>query len=369
MTQTASLIDDLERTLATGTNQQRIETLSRITDLFVAGASSYSDDHIALFDDVLLKIATRIEAKALARLSTRLAPIANAPVRSIKALAMHDDIAVARPVLSQSPRLDDADLLAAARAKGQSHLLAISERALLSEAVTDVLVEHGDREVVHSVARNKGARFSDAGFRTLINRSSGDDALATHVGMRRDLPRPHMIKLIEKASVAVREKLMVANPQAAAAVKEIVAEVTGGMADEVRNASPDYAAAKAKVLAIHRDARLDEAELYNFARARMFEETAVALSVMAAVPIDAVERALLDDRTEIVLILAKVAGLSWTTAKAILLIQAGDRGISVQDLDRAMNNFTKLQPDSARRVLSFYNSRRKTGADSAAANG
>src|SRR5262249_33344360 len=362
MTETASLIDDLERTLATGTNQQRIETIARITDLFTAGASTYSEEHVALFDDVILKIATRIEAKALARLSIRLAPIPNAPVRSVKALAMHDDIAVARPVLSQSPRLDDADLLATARDKSQHHLLAISERSLLSEAVTDVLVERGDRDVVHSVARNKGARFSDAGFRTLINRSTGDDVLATHVGMRRDLPRAHMIKLIEKASAAVREKLMIANPQAALAVKEVVAEVTGGVADEVRNASQNYAAAKAKVLAIHREARLNEEELYGFARARMFEETAVALSVMSGVPIDAVERALLDNRTEIALILAKVAGVSWTTAKAILLIQAGDRGMSVQDLDRAMNSFTKLQPESARRVLSFYNTRRNSGA-------
>ena len=110
-----------------------------------------------------------------------------------------------------------------------------------------------------------------------------------------------------------------------------------------------------------REAKLNEAELYGFALARMFEETAVALSVMAGVPIDAVERALLDDRTEIALILAKVAGLSWTTAKAILLIQAGERGMSVQDLDRAMNSFTKLQPDSARRVLSFYHTRRNAG--------
>jgi uncharacterized protein (DUF2336 family) len=361
MTETASLIDDLERTLATGTNQQRIETLARITDLFTAGASTYSEDHVALFDDVIMKIATRIEAKALARLSNRLAPYPNAPIRSIKTLAAHDDIAVAHPVLSQSPRLDDADLIATARVKGQHHLLAISERGLLSEAVTDVLVERGDRAVVHSVVRNKGARFSDAGFRALVNRSNGDDVLAAHVGMRRDLPRAHMITLIEKASAAVREKLMIANPQAVPAVKEVVAEVTGGMAEEVRNASPKYAAAKAKVLAIAREAKLNEAELYGFARARMFEETAVALSVMAGVPIDAVERALLDDRTEIALILAKVAGLSWTTAKAILLIQAGDRGMSVQDLDRAMNSFTKLQPDSARRVLSFYHTRRNAG--------
>ena len=42
-----------------------------------------------------------------------------------------------------------------------------------------MLVERGDREVVHSVVKNVGARFSDAGFRMLVKRSAGDDDLAT----------------------------------------------------------------------------------------------------------------------------------------------------------------------------------------------
>ena len=64
----------------------------------------------------------------------------------------------------------------------------------------------------------------------------GDDVLAAHVGMRRDVPRQHFMMLIEQASASVREKLTAANPQAALAVKDVVAEVVGGMRSEVRNA-------------------------------------------------------------------------------------------------------------------------------------
>src|SRR5262249_15943634 len=99
MANKASLIDELEQALASGTSDQRIHTLARITDLFVLGADSYSDDQIDLFDDVLLKIAARIEAKALARLSNRLAAMSNAPKQTVKELAFHPDIEVARPVL------------------------------------------------------------------------------------------------------------------------------------------------------------------------------------------------------------------------------------------------------------------------------
>ena len=38
-----------------------------------------------------------------------------------------------------------------------------------------MLVERGDREVVHSVVKNTGARFSDAGFRILVKRSASDE--------------------------------------------------------------------------------------------------------------------------------------------------------------------------------------------------
>jgi len=369
MTATTSLIDDLERTLASGTVEQRIATLSRITDLFIAGAPSYSEDQVDLFDDVILRIATKIEAKVLARLSNVLAPVPNAPAKVAKTLAFSDDISIASPMLSQSERLDDGDLVLNAKTKSQLHLLAITERPRLSEAVTEVLVERGDRDVVRSVARNRGARFSDAAFRTLVHRANGDDVLATHVGMRRDLPPHHMLKLIEKASIAVREKLTVANPQAALAVKEVLAEVSAGIRDEVRNASPDYAAAKTKVAALYRAGRLAESELYQFARDRNFEQTAVTLALLCSAPIDVVERALLDQRPEMILILAKVAGLSWTTAKAILLIQAADRGISAQDLEHAMNKFTRLQADSARRVLGFYHARRKAAGAKSGSGG
>ena len=229
----------------------------------------------------------------------------------------------------------------------------------MSEAVTDVLVQRGDREVVQSVVKNAGARFSDAGFRILVNRSAGDDDLATIVGMRGDIPRPHFLVLLEKASSAVRARLAAENPQASAAIDDVVAEVVGGIRDDARNSSPDFAAAQAAVERQNRLRRIGEAEIYQYARDRKFEETAIALSLLCDTPIDVVERALLDPGAEIVLILAKVAGLSSTTTKAILLLRAADRGMSAKDLDQALTSFNRLQPDTARRVLSFFRTRVK----------
>jgi len=48
--------------------------------------------------------------------------------------------------------------------KGQDHLLAISGRTDLPEAVTDVIVDRGERKVIESLATTRGAPFSDAGY-------------------------------------------------------------------------------------------------------------------------------------------------------------------------------------------------------------
>jgi uncharacterized protein (DUF2336 family) len=367
MMRTLPLIDELEAAVSAGNDLRRIEMLTRITDLFIGGAERFSEDQIGVFDDVMARLVSTIEVKARAILAQRLAPIANAPTGVIHILAFDDDIEVARPVLQHSERLQDSALLANANSKSQRHLFAISQRRQLSEVVTDTLIQRGDREVVHSVAQNAGARFSETGFQTLVMRAANDDDLATFVGKRTDIPRRHFLVLLEKASATVRERLTAENPHASAAIKGAVAEAASGIRESTRKASPDFAAAQAAVEQLHRLRRIGEAEVLQYARERKFEETAIALSILCDTPIDVVERALLDPGAEIVLILAKVAELSATTTKAILLLRAADRGMSAKDLDQALASFNRLQTETARRVLSFFRTRSKKPQDPAVA--
>src|ERR1043165_517392 len=144
------LLDELHTALAHGTVARRGETLRRVTDLFLNGAVDYSDEQIALFDDVFQCLMRHIEASARALLANRLAAIGNAPPLTIRTLAFDDLIEVAAPVLSYSERLDDDALIEAARNKSQAHLMAISGRKSLSGAVTDVLILRGNDDVLQS---------------------------------------------------------------------------------------------------------------------------------------------------------------------------------------------------------------------------
>ena len=166
----ASLLPELEEVVQHGSAEKRAETLRRITSLFLDGAPNFNDEHVALFDDVIGCLIEEIEAKALAELARRIAPVANAPAGVVRRLAKNDDIAVAGPVL-KAAKLDDPDLMDIAETKSQAHLLALSNRLGIGEALSDILVARGDREVARSIATNHHARLSENAFTTLVQRA------------------------------------------------------------------------------------------------------------------------------------------------------------------------------------------------------
>jgi hypothetical protein len=96
-----------------------------------------------------------------------------------------------------------------------------------------------------------------------------------------------------------------------------------------------------------------------FARSGKFDETTIALSILANLPIGLVERAITNNRTEQVLVLAKATGLGWDTTKEILLLQAGTSGSSTLELDQCCATFARLQPDTAKKAIHFYRLRER----------
>src|SRR6202158_1615420 len=253
-----NLLDELQTTLAHGTVARRVETLRRVTDLFINGAVDYSNEQVGLFDDVFQCMMQHVETSAKALLANRLAQIDTAPPLTIRALAFDDLIEVAAPVLSQSERLDDDALIETARNKSQAHLMAISIRKVLSGAVTDVLVLRGNDEVIHSTVNNPGAEFSERGFTRLVHRAEGDDDLATCLGLRPTIPRHLYLKLLAKASVTVRERLEAANPQQARDVPTAV-QAAARLARNAPSAiTRETAIAHALVRSLYEDRRLDE---------------------------------------------------------------------------------------------------------------
>ncbi len=349
-----NLLDELQNALTHGTVARRVETLRRVTDLFVNGAVDYSDKQIELFDDVFHCLIEHIETSAKALLASRLASIEAAPRQTIRTLAFDDVIEVAGPVLSKSERLDDEALIETARNKSQAHLLAISTRRALSGAVTDVLVARGNDEVVRSTVNNPGAEFTEYGFTRLVDRADGNDELATCVGMRPGLPRHLYLKLLAKASDTVRKRLEAAHPQQAAQVTGAVQEATR-RAQSARSAlTKETAIAHALVKSLYEHGRLDEEQVEAFADQGKFDETNASLAALASVPLGIAENIMMESRAEGVMILAKVAGFSWPTVKAIISLRDAIAGGESTDLAACKATYERLRVSTAQQVLRFH---------------
>lgn len=353
MSASVSLIPELEDAIQHGTYERRALMVRRIANLFVDGAPAFSEDHIGLFDDVLCRLIVEVESKARAEMAQTLAPMGNAPTELMRQLANDDDILVAGPVITQSSRLQETDLVDIAKTKGQAHLFAVSGRDNIGTAITDVLVRRGDPEVVRNVADNQTAKLSEGGFSALVQRAEGDGVLAEKVGARADIP-PHLFRdLLVRATAVVQQRLLAAaKPDTKAEIQRVLDKVSKEFGKT--GPSRDYSAAMRMVLELDQAGKLGEPELTEFAKERKYEETVAAISVLCGVPIETADRLMGGDRPDPILILCKAASFGWQTARAIIMARPSAKGTSSQSLDAAYSNFEKLSSPTAQRVVRFW---------------
>jgi uncharacterized protein (DUF2336 family) len=203
---------ELQDAISGSPPDRRSGALLRLADLLLAQGGRLNNEQIGLFDIILLPLVNACETDALTDFARKLAPVSFAPVATLKQLAFHPDIDVAGPVLTGSVRLSSEDLIDAAALHGQAHLLAISKRKTIDEALTDVLIELGSRDVRYSIAGNEGAKVSLKGFRHLIATAEGDALMTEKTGLRSDLPPELLTTLLRHSNSAVRARLLAKTP-------------------------------------------------------------------------------------------------------------------------------------------------------------
>jgi uncharacterized protein (DUF2336 family) len=356
VTDSSASVAEFAATLAAQDNVSRVNTAQRVTELFIAQAPLFSDDHIAVFDQVISLLADAIETRARARLAERLADVPNAPPAVIRRFSK-DEIVVARPVLARSRRLDDNDLIAAARTGGRDHMLAISERRDLGEKVTDVLVSEGDRVVVNAVAGNPTARFSDSSYDVLVTRSDEDELLQATIARRRDIPSRHMAVLFELAKKAARNRLENEIAQVSRrAVRNAVNVSAKDIAAETIALSEAFKGAVAVVTELLQAGKLDDAAIADFARRTQIAHVVCALAVLGKAPVSLPERAVTAADHDLLLILARAIDLSWTTVRAILSMRKEHKP-GPRQMDALQESYAKLTRQTAEKLQSYLHAR------------
>ncbi len=353
-----SIIGEIDLALAAGSGDKRIKVLMGVTDLFVTSSEHFTEAETKLFDDVMGHLIKHVERRALVELGRRLAPVSNAPLGIIKSLARSDAIDVSGPVLKQSKRLSDDDLIEIAKTKSQAHLVNIARRSHINEPVADVLVDHGDAEVANEVAINDGARLSQLTMAKLVMRADGDDRLTGAMSRRSDITPALFKRLLQQATETVRENMLVsARPEQAATIRQVLDEISAqiGKPPPARN----FAEAQRTVAAFSQDPDLTRRKILEFADANRIAEMIAALSILSGVPLDQIETLVNAPTAFGLMVLCRSVALDWNTAGAVLSVRGPKRAAPGRAYDELLGQFDDLSATAAQQLVHFWMGRQK----------
>src|SRR5882757_5652086 len=310
------------------------QIFGQVTDLFLSNVDHLSESQITSVDGVLAGLVGRVEATMLVDLSEDLSAIAAAPRQTIRALALHDDPLVAAPVLRRSNGLSEADLLEIVNSGRQRHLLAICDRKILNEKLTDALMRFGDVHVSNALARNADARFSECGYATLVGRAERDESLAEKLGLRLDLPGNLLRELLSKVADVVLARFLTA-PRPVVKPK-VEGSATAVERPRVTRPKIDYTAVQTELDALNRTGKLNDGAVNRFAVRCEYINVVAALALKADVKPEAIEPLLDSERLYGLIVACKAARLSWSTTTMIVRNRPGCPPPTQRELDQCV---------------------------------
>lgn len=191
-----AIVQQLAQLGAEKSSEKRLALLRSVADLYFARAIRPTLAEEYLFTEIANSVMHRLQPAQRPQVSEKLCESDRVPHELALTLASDADIAIARPILSRSPVLREADILRLAQASSDDHLEAIATRPTLSSRITDVLIDRGSNKVLRTVSGNAGAEVSETGLRRLVDRARHDDELCLSLADRGDLT-PAVLEQLE----------------------------------------------------------------------------------------------------------------------------------------------------------------------------
>ena len=356
-----SLVTEVEQAIATHEAGKRMAVLRQITSLFIDHAPLLTDDHVAVYDEVIVRLAREIEFQARVELADRMADVPNAPLQTISELALDEDIAIAGPVLRRSARISENDLVKVAETRGQLHLRAVAAREQLGERVTDILVDRGDTDVHHIVAGNVSAKLSEISYRKLAETAAEDGALMALLRQRGD-GRSTLDAIADAARERAAARLAEngITERGMAGLSAMLETHTGALL--ARDSALDLVAAIESALPqiekLHAEDRLDEDTLNGMLQRGQIPDALAALSLLAGAPPMITARAFDAPQFDPLLFLVRSIRFNWPSFKAFLVAKSG-RELPEALQRSAFASFDELTVPTAQRVIRFVCARAK----------
>ncbi len=293
----------------------RVALFRSMGDLLLGPNADLSDRERAEAGAILEHLLTEVEAEVRASLSERLAQRDDVPHSLVVALAS-DEIKVARPVLLQSPLLDDADLIEIVRQRSSEHRMAVATRPDIGETVCDALIDSGEELVVEALIRNTESHLSRRAIEYLVSQSQRVDRFREPLVRRQDLPKELAQKMYAWVAETLRAEIADRFAVDPAALNAAIAATV----------VPDQPNALDLAVKLARSAQaqglLNERYVLQNLRAGHMTVAAAGLAELAGICADLARRCLLDPSGEGVAMCCRAANMGRAGAAILLALTA-----------------------------------------------
>ncbi|WP_426609175.1 DUF2336 domain-containing protein [Bradyrhizobium sp. McL0616] len=326
----ADILVELEEAVAACPPERCARVLSGIVRLLASSRDRPQELLVNVVDGVLLRLMGRVAPSALVQFSQALAELNVAPQDTLRRLASHDHQDVACPLLLKSQALSAADLETVAASCGERHQLAIAARDRIEPVVVEALVKRGDQAVCLALIGNPGARFSDAAYALLVEKSAANDAITKALTLRPGTP-----------DLVVRKLLTVSPGKTAPKPNASATPLAPAPIASKRPCPADYASARPEIVALNRVGKLNDSTVNRFAIRGETANLFTALSVLSGAPIEIVEHVMADDDCEGLVMACRASRLNWQTTLAIMSNRS-DARLSFAERERAQHIFETL---------------------------
>ena len=194
-----------------------------------------------LLSDIFLALTAQAERDIRMALSERIAGVDWAPPALVNMLAL-DEIEIARPVITSSPLLQNADLIRLLIEATLEHQIAVARRPQLARPVVDTIVDRAEPVTMTALASNRTADIGEDAMRKLVDHSRRIAGLRAPLTRHPRLNEQLAQQLYQWVGQALRqsigERFRIDDAQLNAAVQDAAAKAVG---------SPEWRAMSARM--------------------------------------------------------------------------------------------------------------------------
>jgi uncharacterized protein (DUF2336 family) len=188
-------------------SRARAALLKRLADVVCLPSSRVNAFERAMTADLLVEMLREAEVGERARVAHRLATLTEPPP-VLARLLLRDVFPVSRDLLENCPSLCDTDLVDCVRHASMEHRRLIALRRVVSDVVSEALVEPMETPVIEALLRNDQARLSGDSIETLVAATREHPRFIPLLLRRRELRPSHAYILFWWSDAEARRAIL-----------------------------------------------------------------------------------------------------------------------------------------------------------------